>query len=283
VLPAEYPFTEIEGAKAQAIVIRSYAEALDGEKTAPYALRDDIGSQVYMGVQTETEFSRSVANLTAGSVMLYNGEVVEAVYSSNCGGHSANNEDIWGSKPIPYLRGRKDPYDRDAPGAEWESEASVKSVHEGLSRVLGERVKGIKVAERGKGDHVRTVEIDIDDGPDESVSGERFRSMLNGALGRPLILSSKFEIRKRSGDYFFEGRGHGHGVGFCQWGAAEQARQGRDFDDILTFYYKDVDISEAEPEVLAVTDEKEAGHQSLTTPAPEPRSRPHTRTRRPGW
>lgn len=273
VLPAEYPFTEMEGMKAQAIVIRTYAVTAMLKNGAGYSLRDDTGSQVYRGVQTETELSVAVARITAGSMLIYRGEAIEAVYSSHCGGYSANNEDIWGTDPIPYLRGRKDRYDHEAPVAEWSTSADVDDVHDRLSDQLGKRVKAFAVSDRGAGSHVRKVKLEYEDAPDETMRGERFRSVLNAAFGSRLLQSSSFEIRKRSGTYRFDGKGNGHGVGFCQWGAHAQAQEGRSYQDILTFYYKGIDITDAVPEAIA-------SHATRETPG-KPERKP--RRRRPGW
>ena len=134
VLPSEYPFTEIEGVRAQAIVIRTYATTATSRNGSEYRLRDDAESQVYRGVEAETDLSRTVAAETAGSLIFHRGRAIEAVYSSHCGGHSANNEDIWGTNPIPYLRGRKDSYDGDSPVAEWSTSADADDVHDRLSK-----------------------------------------------------------------------------------------------------------------------------------------------------
>lgn len=272
VLPAEYPFTELEGVKAQAIVIRTYAITASLGGKSEYSLRDDTGSQVYRGIETETELSRAVANMTAGATVLYHGSVIEAVYSSHCGGHSADNEDIWGTAPIPYLRGRKDPYDHEAPVAEWSSSADVNDVHVRLSNHFGKQVKAIDVTDRGTGKHVREVKIRFKDAPDVTMRGERFRSTLNAAVGSQLLRSSSYEIAKRSGTYHFEGRGNGHGVGFCQWGARAQAQQGRTYEEILKFYYKGVDIQGFEPEPVA-----------FMTKEPDSQPKTKARKRRPGW
>ena len=42
------------------------------------------------------------------------------------------------------------------------------------------------------------------------------------------------------------GGGYGHGVGMSQNGAQEMARQGKDYMDILTFFYDGVEIREIE-------------------------------------
>ncbi len=40
-----------------------------------------------------------------------------------------------------------------------------------------------------------------------------------------------------SGNINFTGKGFGHGVGLCQWGAIGQSRLGIDYINILEHYY----------------------------------------------
>ena len=248
---------------------------------------------MYRGVEAETDLSRTVAAETAGSLIFHRGRAIEAVYSSHCGGHSANNEDIWGTNPIPYLRGRKDSYDGDSPVAEWSTSADADDVHDRLSKQLGKLVKAFEVSDRGAGNHVRSVKLRFRDAPDLTMRGERFRSILNGAMGSQLLRSSSFEIKKRSDTYLFQGKGNGHGVGFCQWGARAQAQEGRSYRDILEFYYKGIDITIAEPipEAIAVhtrpnpEDQTAREESRMVEPDPAPASerRRKPRQRRPGW
>ncbi|MBN1288560.1 MAG: SpoIID/LytB domain-containing protein [Actinobacteria bacterium] len=57
---------------------------------------------------------------TAGEVILYNGSVITAAYCGSCGGHSENNEDVWGGKAIPYLRGKPDTFCQQSSRFAWE-------------------------------------------------------------------------------------------------------------------------------------------------------------------
>jgi len=270
VLPSEYGFREPEGMKAQAIVIRTYALRALSQREGLYDLTDDTGSQVYMGVSSETEEARTAVEATHGMAITYEGEPIEAVYSAHCGGHSANNEDVWSSKPVPYLRGRDDPYDRDAPIAHWESHLKKKEVLDLLSRAYGVKVKGISISDRGSGKRVTTIRLDTDRN-DLEITAQSFRVAVNNRFGASAVKSTLFDMKKDGDSFRFSGKGLGHGVGLCQWGAAEQAREGRSFRDILHFYYRDVKIEgfETEPPVAAV---------SLTSPAeadkPAPKSEP---------
>jgi stage II sporulation protein D len=60
---------------------------------------------------------------------------------------------------------------------------------------------------------------------------------LRAAIGNTLIPSVFFELELSGSDAIFSGRGSGHGVGLCQWGAEEMAETGHDFQAILLHYY----------------------------------------------
>jgi stage II sporulation protein D len=71
------------------------------------------------------------------------------------------------------------------------------------------------------------------DGADVVLDGFELRRRLSpDALPSP-----RFAMRLAGGQVVCEGRGHGHGVGLCQWGAAGQAEAGRSALDILRHYY----------------------------------------------
>jgi peptidoglycan hydrolase-like amidase len=113
VVPMELPpgpYPAIEALKAQAVAARTYAIAHRGQfREEGYDLRDDARSQVYAGVTGEQALTNRAVEDTRGKVALYPGEdgklaPIEAVYTANCGGRTENNEEVFGGKPLPYLR-----------------------------------------------------------------------------------------------------------------------------------------------------------------------------------
>jgi len=56
-------------------------------------------------------------------------------------------------------------------------------------------------------------------------------------LGSNVILSNFYEISIKGKYIYLEGRGWGHGVGMCQWGAYNMARRKYSYKEILEFYY----------------------------------------------
>ena len=55
-------------------------------------------------------------------------------------------------------------------------------------------------------------------------------------------LSSAFEVVKANHRFILNGKGWGHGVGLCQIGAAVMGEQGKSYDEILLFYYRNAEI-----------------------------------------
>lgn len=124
VVPMELPpgpYPAIEALKAQAVAARTYALAHSGQfRDEGYDLRDDARSQVYAGVTGEQALTNRAVEETRGVVALYPGEdgklaPIEAVYTANCGGRTENNEEVFGGKPLPYLRSVVCSPDRLAP------------------------------------------------------------------------------------------------------------------------------------------------------------------------
>ena len=257
VVGSEYGLDDLQGAKAMAIAARTYAlHALQHGRN----LLDDERSQVYKGLSHATAASRRAALETAGQVLKYRGNLIEAVYSASNGGRSATNESIWGSKPLPYLRSRKDPFDSKAsPYASWSWTVDESKLLKALSRAYGFTVKNVKISSSKKG---RVEEVRLDGkSTSRQISGSSFRATVAGAFGSQTLRSTYFSVKKRRGSYSFDGHGFGHGVGLSQWGAHGMALAGRSFSQILDFYYSgtkleriassDADLSAVEVAVLS--------------------------------
>ena len=234
VVGAEYGLNDLEGAKAMAIVARTYAlHALRQNKE----LLDSERSQVYQGLQKANAAARQAAQETAGLVLTWNGELIEAVYSASNGGRTASNESVWGTNSLPYLRSRKDPYDtRKSPHAAWTWEMDSGKLEKAMSNAFGLNVRSIRVAETARDGRVTSVELKSRN-DSRMISGSSFRAALARSFGAMTVKSTYFDLDKKRNRYVFDGHGFGHGVGLSQWGAHAMALDGRSFDQILDFYY----------------------------------------------
>lgn len=103
--PGGYP--ALEAQKAQAIAARTYALRNIGQFRAQgFDLLPTIRSQVYRGLSSEHPLSTRAVDETRGLIATYNGEPINALYTSTCGGRTEAAENIF-NDAVPYLRGRE--------------------------------------------------------------------------------------------------------------------------------------------------------------------------------
>ena len=103
--PGGYP--AIEAQKAQAIAARTYALRNRGQfGSQGFDLLPTTRSQVYRGLSSEHPLSSRAVDETRGMIATYNGEPINALYTSTCGGRTEAAENIF-DKAVPYLVGRE--------------------------------------------------------------------------------------------------------------------------------------------------------------------------------
>jgi len=232
VVPSEsYASWPLETLKAQAVAGRTYAYyQILHRKTWDFDVVDDEGDQAYKGIQQETARTSQAVRETRGMLLLYQDKPILAMYSANSGGYTADAGAIFNLSK-PYLVSQPDPESLKGKMARWTRKHAVSEVEAGLNN-RGVKVKGlqsIEAAERGPSDRIIKVRI-------VAASGSkvvRTRITLGRALKLPEIL---LEIKRNNGQFIFEGRGWGHGVGYSQWGSAIQGKT-TSYDQILAFYY----------------------------------------------
>jgi stage II sporulation protein D len=126
----------------------------------------------------------------------------------------------------------------------WNVTLSASAVQSRLSRY----VRGIgtlyDVNIRQRGYSRRAIELEI-------VGSNGVKTLKGGKIRSALRLKEQlFVMNKRfSGDrvvsYTFTGRGWGHGVGMCQYGAYGLAKMGLKYDEILKHYYTGIELAAA--------------------------------------
>ncbi|NJK42011.1 MAG: SpoIID/LytB domain-containing protein [Acaryochloridaceae cyanobacterium SU_2_1] len=231
-----YTSWPLESLKAQAVAARSFALfRRNRQKTPLYDLVNTTKDQVYGGIDGEAESTRTAVKATAGQVMTYQGAVIEALFHANSGGHTEDSEQVY-SSVIPYLRGVPD-FDQEAPNFEWSTTftaAQLKSRIPGIGNIRSITVQGRTAYQR-----VKTVKI-VGDSGSKVLSGRELRQALD-------LKSTLFSIVPQGNPsqataFAIQGRGHGHGLGMSQWGALALAKQGKNYQQILQHFYRNVAI-----------------------------------------
>ncbi|MBQ2285589.1 MAG: SpoIID/LytB domain-containing protein, partial [Clostridia bacterium] len=125
------PSFNIEALKAQAVCARTYAlKNMNKHSSRGFDLCASVDCQAYKGVSVESETTNRAARETAGVVMKYNGQIIDAVYSATSGGYTEDVKYVWGSN-IPYLKAVEDKYEsKSVYGSSWEKELSVEKATE---------------------------------------------------------------------------------------------------------------------------------------------------------
>ena len=235
VVAAEIPSDwEMEVLKAQAVASRTYALYQKRSRARQaYHIRDTVESQVYLGARGERRRALKAVAETKGEVVLYDGEVIAAFYHSSCGGRTEDASVLWGIDE-PYLKGVDCDCQQISTYGLWEKRFTVAAVLSALRRE-GYRVGPIESIESGTitpGGRVQDVLFRTSRGA-TAVPAE----MVRAALGYARVPSIFFEPELIESEVVFSGRGLGHGVGLCQWGARERAQRGLDYRRILQYYY----------------------------------------------
>ena len=240
VVASEYGFEDLEGSKAMAVLVRTYA--LRNKFGEAYDHVDHVMSQHYDGANAITPTSLEATRSTQGQVLVHADSLIEAVYFSASGGHTANNEDVWDARPLPYLRGRPDPTGTSSPHQAWEATLNRDALLQALSRHTGTNVRGFVIGERSSEGRVRTIDL-LTGTNRRPMQANAFRLLANRHATGHGIKSTWFDARREGNRYVFTGRGFGHGVGLSQYGARGLSAQGYAYADILDYYFTDVQLT----------------------------------------
>ncbi len=239
VLPREVePSWPLDALKAQAIVSRTYAlsnKMTDAKER--FDVSDSVLDQVYGGMEVEASESNRAVDETRGEALLDSeSKPVQTFFHSSCGGHTELPQHVWKSSNAPDVFGSINDAFCDAdPHYKWQLTISYGTVRARLRRV-GIHVRDIKkisIVQKTESGRAEIFGLQTSRGVVE-VWGNRFRL----ALG-PETLRSTLIINMKTGKstVWFEGRGWGHGVGLCQWGARGRALAGQSYKQILETYY----------------------------------------------
>lgn len=243
VLPNEIsPGWHLEVLKAQAVAARSFAYYfIEKNKDELYDLTDTTYYQVYKGsINESSNFNRAIEK-TGGQVLVYKDSLVQAFFHSACGGHTESAEKVWG-RLLPYLKGIPCNYCSDSPYYRWETSFTENEIIEKLKvkKHVLDGIRTIRAAKRSNSGRWIVVKI-IGKRKTISLPGNEFRIL----LGINRLRSTKFIIQKQGNKFIIKGRGWGHGVGFCQWGAKKMAEKGRKYYHILSYYYRGARLKSA--------------------------------------
>lgn len=238
VVYAEMPSSfNIEALKAQAVAARTYTKFKMADST--HICDNPSHCQAWLENDYSENFEKvsKAVEETRGKTVSYMGETIEAFFHSSSGGKTESSKDVWG-KDIPYLVPVESPNEDKIMSTFFsEKEVTYKELKTLINNYLGknqvttEKLKNkIKIISRTEGDRVNEIKIDK-----ASLSGASIRGILE-------LRSTNFDIELKEKSVIFKVKGYGHGVGMSQWGAEVMAREGKDYEEILKYYYPNTEV-----------------------------------------
>jgi len=235
-MPADY---EIEALKAQAVICRTYALNIIGERKSVQSselnqnYQNNQALKEGFGKDFDEKYHKIVQAVieTTEEIIYYEEQLISPVYFRCSNGNTRNAFDVWGSE-LPYLVSVESSKDADYESYEVRTTLQLDECIE----LIQKNHKDFQASAQGLGDSVQIIEKDAS-GYVQSIqmgnktfTGEELRYTLN-------LPSASFEIKVKSSTITFISQGAGHGVGLSQFGANEMAKEGSQYEDILTYYY----------------------------------------------
>jgi stage II sporulation protein D len=226
----------MEALKAQAVASRTYALYRKANpRHERFDLTADTSDQVFQQKRRHSDAVVQAVQETEGETLDFDGEIFQAFFHSCCGGMSERADQVWaGIKTPSLLTTHGDPYCNACPRNHWEYQMPREELTD-LLRENGYPLREdwkIEIAKRDESGRVS--EIRFGEDSDLPLSGTKLREI----VGYTKLPSTLFEIKDSENDRIvFSGKGSGHGVGLCQWGAKGMAEEGKNYREILEFYY----------------------------------------------
>ncbi|MBW6514558.1 MAG: SpoIID/LytB domain-containing protein [Candidatus Syntrophosphaera sp.] len=265
----------LEALKTQAVAARTHAVSLllyNRHKNDGYDLCNSTHCQVYKGEHLLNESILEAVSATRGEVLLAGDRIADATYHSSCGGKTDSSENIWNGSPLPHLMGvtcieaaesidlskenqarRWIETNTSTQGmSSWEK-ASVswqKSIsRQALARNVGlSSISRIVINKRGSSGRITDMSFH-GSGTVRLTSEYKIRQAFGSAKSSFFYIRGAYSMDKNGGvsitppaTVSIKGKGSGHGVGMCQVGTLDRARNGATYRDILSHYYPETRI-----------------------------------------
>ncbi len=232
-----WPGWPLEVQKVLAIASRSYVlyQLLTArEKKLAYHIRNTNHHQTYTGSHGCPVIRQAVKE-TERVFLGYNGKPILAMFDCCCGGIiPAKSAKLVDFKKAPYLaRDYACTYCKTCKLYSWSASYSLEQLRQLVQEVhdaMIHDIKDIHVDHHDDAGLVKKIALKTKKNTITLTAQQLYKALKD-------IKSHCYAISKRGATVTFTGRGYGHHVGLCQWGARTMVDEGWDYQDILMFYY----------------------------------------------
>lgn len=221
--------------------------------TDSYNLCDTDHCLPVHGIGKDRVLVKNLMPFTKDEILLHDGKIFSPQFQNSCGGKISSAKDVFGYDDNIHLAKVDRPGEEGkencfhSPNFEWEREftksemddfvaisyaGGAPNIYSGWQPTVLDpngRILQITVAaqrdEKGRRNK------------DKVFSGIEFLRQLGDHFGPLAFPSTRFSQREKYRSIVFTGKGKGHGVGFCQYGADGLGRKGWNYIKILSFYF----------------------------------------------
>ncbi|MER2564154.1 MAG: SpoIID/LytB domain-containing protein [Myxococcaceae bacterium] len=244
VVNAEASGSPAAALEAQAIISRTFAlSGRQRHERAGYHLCDLTHCQWYRGLEPDLKAAEAAVAKTKGQVLLVGGIALKpAFFHSSCGGRTSSAQDVFhevGAGPGIDDATKDGAACREAPDFEWSWQADRVE----LAKALGLKPEGEAFVPLSRDKAGRVLEVTAFG---KRMDGAEFSSRVGRVFGWQSLKSLKVTAEEVESTITFRGRGLGHGVGLCQYGARALATKGWDAKKLLLRYFPDCQVRQAE-------------------------------------
>jgi stage II sporulation protein D len=216
-----------EALKAQAILVLTKLDEMSNSQ-----LSDSTQDQAYFGAKCARGAVKDAVKHVWNERLFYNGRPILVFFHACCAGRTSKGLDVFGkAADASYLASVPCSYCRRSnfwPPKKMQIDSND------FASVFGNELPTIQrrdVALRP------TVIRWNKTGKIIEMSGYQFWIKLGQKFGWDKAPGTRFSLCRKPNAIQVTSTGCGHGVGMCQWGAAEQARQGKRYGEILSYYF----------------------------------------------
>jgi stage II sporulation protein D len=234
VVGAEMPASFfIDALKAQAIASRTYAlysvsnniiETTTSDQA--YFTDEELRNKWQDNYETYINKIKTSVNETNNQVMTYQDNLIKSYYYAMSNGYSDTALNVF-KEDLPYLGVVDSTFDENNKNYE----VTINMSKDEFCQKLNITCSNIVISNIQKDESKRVISLDINN---QTISGVTLRKALN-------LRSTDFIIEVND-NIKITTKGYGHGCGMSQYGANYLAKEGYSYEDILKYYYQNIEI-----------------------------------------
>lgn len=234
---------EIEALKAQVVVLRTELYRTEKEKQT---LLDKCLTQTQMKKKWGTKYEENLekcqqaAQETKGIVLWYHETFAWAPFHQSSNGKTRDVQEVLGNADYPYITAKECPLDKAAEDEIQVHLIEYKEIQKRCREFLvaeeqkkaenGYGYEDFEIQEWDSSGYVRKMRIG-----ETICTGDQFRDALK-------LPSSSFSFYEGPHGLKIATVGKGHGFGMSQWTAQEMAKDGKNYEEILQFFYEGTEL-----------------------------------------